>query len=196
MAAFPTSPSPEAAPDAGGAGPARVDMGRAPASATKGERAVCAVLATGALAVLGVALWLRPSPTGLGTHVALGLPPCGWVVGYDLPCPTCGMTTAFSLAARGSLWASFCVQPMGCLLAVATAAVAMTCAFVAATGSRVGHALGARITPRVVVVLVALALVAWGYKVWDHRSRTAAAGPVADAGRAADARPDPDGPSR
>jgi hypothetical protein len=29
--------------------------------------------------------------------------------------------------------------------------------------------LGARLTPRVVVTLAALALVAWGYKVWDHR---------------------------
>jgi hypothetical protein len=79
------------------------------------------------------------------------------------------MTTAFSLAARGSLWASFRVQPMGCLLAVGTAAVAVTCAYVATTGSRLGHVLGARLTPRVVVTLAALALVAWGYKVWDHR---------------------------
>ncbi len=157
--------------------PDRAATSPGPMRATRPERTVCALLSFGAFAVLGVALWLRPSPTGLGTHVALGLPPCGWVAGYDLPCPTCGMTTAFSLAARGSLWASFRVQPMGCLLAVGTAAVAVTCAYVAATGSRLGHVLGARLTPRVVVALAALALVAWGYKVWDHR--TNARGPAA-----------------
>jgi hypothetical protein len=176
MTAFPTTSSPAGTPAGASADGARGLPGRSPSPprATRGERTVGAVLALGAFAVLGVALWLRPSPTGLGTHVALGLPPCGWVAGYDLPCPTCGMTTAFSLAARGSLWASFRVQPMGCLLAVATAATAVTGAYVAATGSRVGHALGARITPRVVVALACLALVAWGYKAWDHRANARA----------------------
>jgi sugar phosphate permease len=108
----------------------------------------------------------------VGTHEALGLSPCGWIAGFGIPCPTCGMTTSFSLAVRGSLWASFRVQPMGCALAVLTAAAAVTCAYVAATGSRIGHVLGARITPRVLVVGAALALLAWGYKVAAMRGAT------------------------
>ena len=141
----------------------------APLRATPGERAVSAVLAGVAMAVLGIAVWLHPSSDGIGTHQALGLAPCGWVVGMSLPCPTCGMTTAFAHAVRGSLWEAARVQPMGMLLAVGTASVAVVGAFVALTGSRVGHVLGARITPRVVVVLAALALAAWGYKVMAMR---------------------------
>lgn len=146
----------------------------APLRATQGERVVCALLAAACLGLLATAAWLRPDSRGVGTHEALGISPCGWIAGLGIPCPTCGMTTAFSLAVRGSLWASFRVQPMGCLLAVATAATAVTGAYVAATGSRVGHALGARITPRVVVALACLALVAWGYKAWDHRANARA----------------------
>jgi len=141
----------------------------APLRATPGERAVSAILAALAITVLGVAAWLQPASNGIGTHQALGLAPCGWVVGMNLPCPTCGMTTAFAHAVRGSLWESARVQPMGMLLAVGTAAVAVVGTFVALTGSRVGHVLGARITPRAVVVLASLALVAWGYKVMAMR---------------------------
>ena len=133
--------------------------------ATRGERAVCALLAAAFLGILATAAWLRPDARGVGTHEALGLSPCGWIAGFGIPCPTCGMTTSFSLAVRGSLWASFRVQPMGCVLAVVTAASAVTCLFVAATGSRIGHVLGARLTPRVLVAGAALALLAWGYKV-------------------------------
>ena len=133
--------------------------------ATAGERVTCASLAAVAFAVLGTALWLDPSPTGTGTHQALGLPACGWMQACNFPCPTCGMTTAFSLAARGSLLASAYVQPMGCLLAVGTAAAALLCTHVALTGSRLGHVLGARLTPRVMLSLGVLALLAWGWKV-------------------------------
>ncbi len=49
--------------------------------------------------VLGIAAWLTPSPSGMGTHTQLNLPQCGWIVMMDLPCPTCGMTTAFAFAA-------------------------------------------------------------------------------------------------
>jgi hypothetical protein len=133
---------------------------------------VCALLAAAFLGVLATAAWLRPDSRGVGTHEALGLSPCGWIAGFGIPCPTCGMTTSFSLAVRGSLWASFRVQPMGCALAVLTAAAAVTCAYVAATGSRIGHVLGARITPRVLVVGAALALLAWGYKVAAMRGAT------------------------
>ena len=136
-----------------------------PLRATAGERAVCAVLALGALAVLAIAAWLQPDPSGIGTHRALGLAPCGWMVGMGLPCPTCGMTTAFALAARGSFLASAYVQPMGFVLAVGTAATALACLHTALTGGRLAHVLGARLTPRVVVGLGILALLAWGWKL-------------------------------
>jgi hypothetical protein len=137
----------------------------APARATRAERVVAAGLALGAATVLGIAASLQPSPNGVGTHQALGLAPCSWVASFGMPCPSCGFTTAFSHAAHGSLWAAVRVQPMGALLALLTAATLVVGAFVALTGSRVGHELGARITPRAMLVLACIGLASWGYKI-------------------------------
>ena len=146
-------------------------------SASAGERLAAAIVAACAGAVLGVAAWLDPSPTGVGTHQGLGLPPCGWIAAMGLPCPACGMTTAFSHAAHGSLWAAFRVQPMGAVLAVLTAAAFLVAAFVALTGSRLGHVLAARITPRVLLVLGLATLAAWGYKILLMRGALPALAP-------------------
>ena len=137
----------------------------APARATRGERIVAAGLALGAATVLGIAASLQPSANGVGTHQALGLAPCTWVSSFGMPCPSCGFTTAFSHAAHGSLWTAARVQPMGALLALLTAATLFVGAFVALTGSRVGHELGARVTPRTMLVLACIGLAAWGYKI-------------------------------
>src|SRR6185503_8103051 len=68
------------------------------------RRLIAAVVMLGCGTVLGVAAWLTPSPTGIGTHQQLHMPQCGWIAIADLPCPTCGMTTAFAHAAHGHLW--------------------------------------------------------------------------------------------
>jgi hypothetical protein len=126
-------------------------------------------LALSTAVLLGLALWLSPSGAGSGTHQQLGLPPCGWMVSMNMPCPSCGMTTAFSYAAHGSLLSSFLVQPMGFVLALMTAAAFVVSIFVACTGSMVGYALASRISPRLLVAFGAFALVAWGYKILLHR---------------------------
>lgn len=152
-------------PDAPIAPTAAPPVTPAPLRATRAERWTCAVLAAAGLAVLGVAAWLDPSPDGVGTHRALGLAPCGWMVSMNLPCPSCGMTTAFSHAAHGSFLRSAFVQPMGFVLAIGTAAGAVTCLHTALTGSRLAHVLGSRITARALLALGILALLAWGWKV-------------------------------
>ena len=78
-------------------------------------RRVWAVAAVGCAIVLGIAVYLKPNPAGLGTHRGLSehLPPCGFVVTTGLPCPTCGMTTAFSNTVRGRLIAAVLAQPAG-----------------------------------------------------------------------------------
>jgi hypothetical protein len=87
----------------------------------------------------------------------------------SLPCPSCGMTTAFALAARGRFVASAAAQPMGFVLAVGTAASTVACLHTALTGSRLAHVLGARLTPRVILGLGILALLAWGWKIAAFR---------------------------
>jgi hypothetical protein len=90
-------------------------------------RVAWAALAGAALSVLITARMLTPSPTGRGTHLALGLPPCGFLAWTGMPCPTCGLTTAFALLARGEILASLRAHPLGvplflaCLAAVGVA---------------------------------------------------------------------------
>ncbi len=57
--------------------------------------------AVAVLAMLFTARWLQPNARGLGTHQQLGLPPCTFVALYGFPCPSCGMTTSWSLFTRG-----------------------------------------------------------------------------------------------
>lgn len=65
------------------------------------------------LALLLTARSLTPSASGVGTHLALGLPPCGFLAWSGLPCPTCGLTTAFAHLARGELLHSLAANPLG-----------------------------------------------------------------------------------
>ncbi len=81
-------------------------------------------LLAGAGALLAVAVWLEPDPRGYGTHERLGSGPCGMLVVTGLPCPTCGMTTAFSHTVRGHWVRAFLAQPAGFLLALGTVGLA------------------------------------------------------------------------
>lgn len=153
----------------------RVDWaaaGRSPVTAAVASRSVrvtSAIVSAASLSLLIVAWILRPSPDGLGTHQQLGLPPCGWIVAADMPCPTCGMTTSFSHAANGDLVSSFVAQPFGMLLALSTAVVAVVGGYTALTGSMLAPFLAGMITPRVGWIAVALLIAAWIWKIVDHR---------------------------
>lgn len=139
------------------------------APSTRMRRLVAAFVAAGCAAILGLAAYLTPSPTGLGTHQALNLPPCGWIAVADLPCPTCGMTTAFAHAANGNMLASFHAQPLGWLLAMATAMTLLVSLHVLITGSRL-HNVFWRLWGRWTVwILAALVVVAWAYKIISYK---------------------------
>ncbi len=64
-----------------------------------------------------VALTLIPDPSGSGTHRQLGLPPCTLKFLFEIPCPSCGMTTSFAHFVRGQWVASGRANPAGLLLA-------------------------------------------------------------------------------
>lgn len=53
------------------------------------------------LATFALAIWLTPDPSGSGTHQQLGFPPCTIKSLFQIPCPTCGMTTSFAHFVRG-----------------------------------------------------------------------------------------------
>jgi hypothetical protein len=134
------------------------------------RRAIAAVVAIGAACVLGLAAWLTPSPTGLGTHsIEMNLPACGWITLMDLPCPTCGMTTSFAHAANGNLLRSFLTQPMGCLLAIATAVALLAGLYIATTGSRLGILFTRLWGRRTGWWIAGVAVFAWGFKVLSYK---------------------------
>jgi len=122
------------------------------------------LLLIAASSVLGVAMELQADPAGLATHEQLGLPLCGVLVATGLPCPTCGMTTAFTHAAHGNLIASFLTQPAGMLLALLTAAAAMTALWSLVVGMPLGPLTRWAWRPRTFWVAVLVAGTSWGYK--------------------------------
>ncbi len=123
-----------------------------------------ALLALACLALLIIASRLHASPNGHGTHMQMGLPPCGWVQAWGKPCMTCGMTTAFTAAAHASPLAAFKAQPMGAVLALGAAITVWMGLYSAATGSMIVPALVRVGGWRLVWGLVAGLLLAWAYK--------------------------------
>ena len=87
----------------------------------------------------------------------------------DLPCPTCGMTTAFANAADGNLVGAFAVQPMGAALAVGTAMALIVGAWTVATGSRVAWLFGRLWTRRTAWLLGIAFGAAWVYKIIAYK---------------------------
>jgi hypothetical protein len=80
-------------------------------------------LALALVGVFAVAWWLTPykddgSPRSLATHQQLGLPPCTFFYTTGVPCPSCGMTTSFSLLMHGDVINSLRANAVGTLLAV------------------------------------------------------------------------------
>ncbi len=62
-------------------------------------------------------LQITPDGRGHGTHEQLGMQPCGWPMAWDIPCPTCGVTTAACHLVHLSPLRSIQTQPFGAALA-------------------------------------------------------------------------------
>lgn len=63
--------------------------------------------------ILTLSRLLTPAPEGVGTHTQLGLPQCGFLALFSLPCPACGLTTSFAHLARFELLPSLRAHPLG-----------------------------------------------------------------------------------
>ena len=140
------------------------------ADATAGNRTMNirlmhATVAAGLLVVLLLSFWLKPDPRGLGTHEQLMLFPCNFHALTGLPCPFCGMTTAFAHMARGNVREAFLAQPMGAVGFVAT----MLLLPIAVGGALTGKDTVGRILRlpwgRFSKTIVAMFAVAWVFKI-------------------------------
>ena len=136
-----------------------------------GGRVVAFCIALGGATPLAVASMLTPAAAGLGTHQALGLPACGWASMSGVPCPSCGMTTAFAWAARGDLLSSLIAQPMGMLLAVGSSMAVVAGVWAAVTGAQIQRPLGSVLLHRRVGwALLVVFLASWGWKIWAFKA--------------------------
>jgi len=117
------------------------------------------------LGILGLAAWLEPDPRGYGTHQQLGFGKCGMLVTTGLPCPTCGMTTAFAYTVRGRLFQAFLAQPAGLLLALGTAICALGAIWVLVAGRLPPVRLPILTPYRLFFGLLVLLLGSWIFKI-------------------------------
>ncbi len=149
--------------------PERVDEPRA-ASARSPEHWILLALAMASLVVfVAFALFVEPDARGFGTHEQLGLPPCRTIEWWGVPCPGCGVTTSFTLAAHGDFRGALRTQPFGAVLGVLVPLVALWSFAVHVRGRDLRRELSRALRPRVVIVLVALFLGAWIYKLASFR---------------------------
>jgi hypothetical protein len=131
------------------------------------SRAILLGMAALAVGVFALAIYLNPYlPDGTArreeTHRQLGLPPCTFKFATGLPCPSCGMTTAFALLIRGDIGNSLRANAAGTVLGL------LTLAFIpwAVISAWRGHLLYIRsieaALTRLVVGFLILMLVRWG----------------------------------
>ena len=118
-----------------------------------------------AVVTVGVSLWLVPSPTGPGTHEQLHLPPCGFKVITGLPCPSCGMTTAFAYIARLEVAEGFSAQPFGALMFLGVVAAGLAGLWCAVFNRSILD-MGARLfTVRRAIIVVVVFVLVWGVQI-------------------------------
>ena len=130
------------------------------------ERWLLVAVCVGIFGLLGVARWLTPNEAGVGTHRALGFPPCGAIAMWGIPCPSCGMTTSWAWFTRGHFDKAWSSNPGGVMLAVFV--------LVMATWMGISGILNrwwpVPCQPNYVLasaaVVVGVTLVQWLYRVW------------------------------
>jgi hypothetical protein len=121
-------------------------------------------IAVGVLAVFAVAAALTPDPRGHGTHEQLGLPPCTFVFLFGRPCPSCGMTTAWSWLARGNVLAAMRANVGGAALGILAIAGAAWLLVSAVRGRWLLWRPDVVALSFVALAVAAITLVQWGWR--------------------------------
>ena len=121
----------------------------------------------GIIGAFALALSLQPDPQGMGTHQQLGMPPCTMYMLIGLPCPTCGMTTAFAHMVRLQVFDAFRSQPFGVLVFLSALLSAGWCMATILRGRGPTDWLRRRrINVRYCVLVgIGLGLAAWAWKI-------------------------------
>jgi len=87
--------------------------------------------------MLWIARALSPDGRGFGTHVQLGLPACAFQLWSGLPCPGCGLTTAFAHMAQLELVRATHAHVVGVALFLCVLAALPLCSLACLCGAPV-----------------------------------------------------------
>jgi hypothetical protein len=120
--------------------------------------AVCAAVAAGVLVIARV---LTPDPSGFGTHTQLGLPPCFFLQLTSLPCPACGLTTAFAHMARLEITSALHANVLGLPLFLLTALALPSSAYACARALPIVATIELLRVSRLAAIICVAALIAW-----------------------------------
>jgi|LSQX01.2.fsa_nt_gb hypothetical protein len=125
-----------------------------------------------AVAVLIAARLLPPEPDGYGTHQRLLMPPCLFRAATHLPCPLCGLTTAFARTGRGDFTGAFEAHLLGPMLYVSTVVIALSCLLALISGARVLQKIvDALYSPMLAYWLAVMLIIAWPINVYLQMMR-------------------------
>ncbi|MCP3920904.1 MAG: DUF2752 domain-containing protein [bacterium] len=122
-------------------------------------------LVASAVAVLVLGTQLDPDPRGHGTHEQLGLPACGIRERWNVPCPTCGVTTSVALLVHGEPRAAVANQPFGFLLAIGLPLLALWAIWMHVRKKDLGAVLLGPIGSRAIAICLLLLLASWGWRL-------------------------------
>jgi hypothetical protein len=125
------------------------------------ERLCWIALACANAGVLAIARRVTPDASGLGTHVQLGLPPCGFLAATGLPCPACGLTTAFAHMIRLNLLDAAHVHPVGVALFMVMVVSVLACGMAAARAWPLEDTLKRLRLGRVAAIICLAAVLSW-----------------------------------
>jgi hypothetical protein len=135
------------------------------AGLSRRQRVLSAAVGAGLVVLLAVAVILRPSERGYGTHQQLGLPPCTFQWMFGRRCPSCGMTTAWAWMVRGDVVSAAKANVGGTLLATAAVIAAPWLLVSAARGRWVVTPPRDGVLAAAAIVVVVITLVDWGLRL-------------------------------
>ena len=98
--------------------------------ASSRQRLIAAVVCIAVVAFFALFAWAGHNKTDMGRFLGY----CGFKQTYNLPCPTCGVTTAVLAFAQGQILEAFYIQPAAGLLCSALVAAAFLAFLIAVFG--------------------------------------------------------------
>lgn len=129
------------------------------------DRLIYVSIAMGSSCAILMGRYLTPSASGVGTHQQLGLPACPTLHLTGYPCPSCGLTTSFALAAQLEFIEAFQVQPFGLVAFFLASACIPISAILISRRISVNDLIFARGSNRIMYFLLALYIGSWVYKI-------------------------------